>query len=572
MNTAATKFRVGAWTVTPALNLLERDSHAVKLESRAMDVLTALAAQPGAVLSVDDFMAAVWQGVVVSDSSVYLAISQLRQALDSAGTSHIETIPKRGYRLTMPVESVEPVSAPAGAPFAVPSVAPTTPPARGSRRKWIAAALGIACIAIVFWLWPRSTGGSAHSVAVLPFENLSSDLDQQYFADGITAEVLSLLSSIHDLRVIGRASSFQLAARADSRQAGRLLGVRYVLAGTVRRSADQVRITAQLSDTETGDQVWSQTYERRLDDIFAIQDEIARSVANALQIKLGVGEAGRVPGMTRDVAAYDEYLRGMELNLEARPESYPAAIAHLQRAVSLDPAFSVAWAGLHGTCANGGFAVPDRAEEWRLKGAAALAQARALTPDAPHVLLELGIDQVRGGQWLAGAATYRQLDESYQRHGMADMAWAPRGIFLLAVGRARESVPVIEQARAREPLAPALAGFLSAANLVNSNYREALAEVDRGLTLKGLRKYLLTQGVNIALNQGDRPEIERRLSALRADGATDPNYLRLGELLDDREGAVRHIRARARWPETERKPRCCSGPPTLENRSSRSIC
>ncbi len=106
-----------------------------------------------------------------------------------------------------------------------------------------------------------------------------------------------------------------------------------------------MRVTAQLSETASGEQLWSQTYERRIDDIFAIQDEIAKGVAAAMQVKLGLGDTSLMPGMTRDVAAYDEYLRGMALNLQMRPESFPPAIAHLQRAVAIDPKFSMALVG-----------------------------------------------------------------------------------------------------------------------------------------------------------------------------------------------------------------------------------
>jgi tetratricopeptide (TPR) repeat protein len=297
-----------------------------------------------------------------------------------------------------------------------------------------------------------------------------------------------------------------------------------------------------------------------------IQDDIARAVANALQIKLGVGEVGRMPGMTRNVAAYDEFLRGMVLNLESRPESFTQAIVHLQRAVALDPSFSVAWAGLHAVCTNGAFISPEHAEEWRRKGADALEQARALTPDSPHVLLETGIRAARSGHWLEANDIYEQLTDSYARYGMASQAWGPRGVFLLSVGRVREAIESLERARAQEPLAPTIAGFLSDAKLAAGDLTGAAAEIDRGLELEGLHAWLVGMRVVVALSRGDRAEIEQRLASM-ADGFPGvPLNRRVSQFLDAPVGVEQEIRKLAssatdsekallaRWAAYYRKP------------------
>ncbi len=507
--------KIGSWTASPALNLLECGDRSVRIEPRAMDVLAYLAARSGAVVSVEELMASVWKGVVVGDGSVYLAIRQLRQVLDDPdrGAHHIETIPKRGYRLTVPVERVE------GAPLSpsVPVATAEVSHARRSisRRGWIVlASIAVAVIAgalVVLRFTPARDAGN--SVAVLPFENLSSDREQEYFADGVTEEILNTLSGVRDLRVIGRTSSFHFKDRkADLAAIGEALGVEHILNGSVRKAGDQVRVSAQLLNVASGQQLWSRTYERRLDDVFAIQDEIATSVANALQIRLGIGEVGRVPGMTRDVAAYDEYLRSLPLNLAG---SYPEAISHLQRAVAIDPSFSLAWSGLNGVYTNAALSMqPEQAREWRSRGALALLQARALTPDAPHVLLQIAIGEARGCNWLAAAPLYEGLQPAYAKYGMANQAWAPRGIFLMFVGRTREAIPVLERARAEDPLAPALAGFLAQAYLANENFTGALAEVDRGSKRDGVRLRASQRAFMISLNRNDRPDMDRRLSAM----------------------------------------------------------
>ena len=445
------RIRIGAWTASPALNLLERDAQSIRIETRAMDVLMVLAGQAGAVVPVEELLATVWKGVVVGEGSVYLAIRQLRQVFEDAAdsTRYIETIPKRGYRLIVPVEPLESEPPPAVAP-----ASPAPSPGRIGRidRRWLAAAVvaGIAIVlALAFTLRERAAPVAATSVAVLPFENLSSDPEQEYFADGITEELLNTLSRVRDLRVTGRTSAFHFKDRkADLRTIGETLGVEHIVEGSVRKSGDQVRITAQLSNSRTGYRLWSETYQRRLDDLFVIQDEIAKAVANALQVKLGVGDVGRMPGMTRNVAAYDEYLRGMALNLQWRSESFAQAIVHLQRAVALDPTFAIAWAGLNSVYVNGSFVEPSRAEEWRQKGAEALEHARALTPDAPHVLLQIGIREAqRGGNWLEAAICLRSPGKILWalRHGQSGVGTARR---VPAVGRPRARVDWCARTRA----------------------------------------------------------------------------------------------------------------------------
>lgn len=551
--------RIGAWTARPDLNLLERDGRSVRVEPRAMDVLVLLARHDGAVVSIDALMAEVWKGVVVGEGSVYVAIRQLRQAFDDAdgGIRYIETIPKRGYRLMVPAEPIGPAVGPA--PVVLPA------PAGGAKTRrlgWIAALLGIALVGVSLFAvlalnFPRGARTVvAPSVAVLPFENLSSDPEQAYFADGITTELLNALSRVRGLRVTGRASSFQFKdSREDLRTIGAALGVDHILRGSVRKAGDQVRISAQLSDARSGDQLWSQTYERKLDDIFVIQDEIARSVAHALQVKLGVGDlfgvgnVGRAPGMTRNVAAYDEYLRGMELTVESTPEAQAQAIAHMQRAVALDPRFSIGWAGLHTACINGAFVVPARAAEWRQQAALALDLARALTPDAPQVLLETGIAESRRGHWLKAASVFEQLQAAYARYGMADQAHAPRGVFLLEVGRVREAIPELERARAQNPLDVEFAGFLSSAYLADGNLSGALAEVDRGRQLKGFEMPLLKAGLVVALTTRNRAEIDRQLALLPYNAEDYRLDHAMAQYIDAPAGAADALRRAAAAPD-----------------------
>jgi TolB-like protein/DNA-binding winged helix-turn-helix (wHTH) protein len=533
------RIKIGLWTATPALNLLERDGRCIKIESRAMDVLVVLARHGGAVVSVDELLASVWKGVVVGDGSVYLAIRQLRQALDDPadGTRYIETIPKRGYRLTAPGNPE-----PAGAP--VTTQASSRRQMALSLPRWFGAVafVGVAIVAgLVFALRDGVSPKETSSVAVLPFENLSSDPEQEYFADGVTAEILNTLSRVRDLHVTGPSSSFRFKDRDESLSTvGAVLGVDYVLEGSVRKASDRVRIAAQLSSARTGRQLWSERYERSLDDIFMIQDEIAQAVATALQLNLGVGDLGRVPGMTGNVAAYEEYLHGTARLAEGRLESFPLAIAHLQRAVVLDPSFSVGWGALGMAYSNGALAMPAKTEEWRAQSDEAVEQARALTPDAPHVLLVSGVAESRRGRWVEAASIFERLEASYSRYGMTQKAWEPRGVFLAFVGRLREATPVLERWRAEEPLKPQVAGWLSLAYMVEQNFEVALAEIDKGLELEDPDTPLLRTGLLIALSKKDRVEIHNRLRAM-----TESDLRGLTPFVDEPAGAAAQIRREA---------------------------
>lgn len=542
MNDSRT-LKIGEWTATPASNLLERGSETVRLEARAMDVLVALARQPGEVVSLETLLATVWKGVVVGDGSVYLAINQLRHALDGkqGGRSHIETIPKRGYRLTVPVEHAAPPPTQSPAASAVPP--------RGGQRIGRVVSGGVAAVLLAGAAWLTlhdrvATGPSAEvSIAVLPFANLSSDSEQEYFADGLTEELVNTLAQVRELRVTGHASSFYFKERDESLSAiAETLGVQHVLQGSVRRAGDEVRIATQLVDARTGYSLWAKSYERRVDDIFAVQDEIAAAVAAALQITLGVGDVGRRPGMTRNVEAYEEYLRALSLQLRFDPTSWSKILEHLERAVALDPDFSVAWASLNATYANQAALVPALADESRNRAAAALERARAITPDAPDVLVRTSIDLMANGKWLAAGELHARAVATFAERGIGGEAAAARGFLLLSAGHLRAAVIAFEEARAIDPLVPAYAYGLANARLAVGDVAGANTEVDRGLGLEGFGPVLRATALSAALASGDRAALRTRLESLAASDAGADLDRRLGALFDDHEAARAELR------------------------------
>jgi len=185
------------------------------------------------------------------------------------------------------------------------------------------------------------------SIAVLPFANLSADEDQEYFSDGLSEEILNKLAQVADLQVAARTSSFYFKGRnEDMREIGQQLGVNYILEGSVRRANDELRITAQLIQAENGFDLWSDNFDRSIEDVFAVQDEIAQAVTQALSITLQAGVFSQ-PGMTSNVQAYDAFLRSRQSTSQVTAASTRRGVEEMELAISLDPAFTHAWQYLH---------------------------------------------------------------------------------------------------------------------------------------------------------------------------------------------------------------------------------
>ena len=186
------------------------------------------------------------------------------------------------------------------------------------------------------------------SIAVLPFVNMSGDAENEYFSDGISEEILNVLARVPELSVAARTSSFQFKGeQRDVAEIAKQLKVRMVLEGSVRKQAERVRVTAQLIDAQSGFHLWSETYDRELKDIFAIQDEIARAIGNELKVRvLGQGQSKAAVSGTTNVEAHDLYLRGLTLWQSREEDALFAAIDAFERAIEADPGFAQAWGGL----------------------------------------------------------------------------------------------------------------------------------------------------------------------------------------------------------------------------------
>jgi len=299
------RLQVGEWAVLPARNLLERDGRSVRLKPLAMDVLVYLARHAGSVVSANELIESVWQGRVVGDGTIYQIINQLRKALGDGPKqiTYIETISKRGYRL-------------------VAAVPPTDQSGFESGRKQV------------------------RSLVVLPFTNLSSDPEQEYFADGMTEVLIANLAKVRALRIISRTSAMRYKGSHRSLpDIAEELNVDAVVEGSVLREGQRVRITTQLIHAATDLHLWAESYERGVEDILILQSEVAQAVADEIQVAVTPDEKEILASARRvHPAAYEGYLKGRFHYWKVTPHDFDKAVEYFSQALDKDPDYALAFA------------------------------------------------------------------------------------------------------------------------------------------------------------------------------------------------------------------------------------
>ena len=358
------------------------------------------------------------------------------------------------------------------------------------------------------------------SVAVLPFVNMSPDPDQEYFSDGISEELLNVLVRVEGLRVPSRTSSFTFKdSNMKVADIGRELNVDHVLEGSVRKSGNKIRVTAQLIDVHTDTHLWTETYTRELDDIFAVQDEIARAIVGALKITMsGADQQSMSSRSTSNTEAYNKYLLGRHLWNQRTAASLLASVKPLQEAVQIDPAFDQAWSAL----ADAYALIPEyRAgaiEEYVPLGLEAAEQALALNPDSARALtarayikslfefdmtgatsdyekaIELEPDYATAHQWYGEfLAVQRRTDEALEQLQLAAEADPlsaviahVKGWILMYAGRLEEALEQYDVAMQLDPHMPPIINNLMHINLMLGNYEEARTLVKEYDTLVDL--------------------------------------------------------------------------------------
>jgi adenylate cyclase len=430
---------------------LRRGTELVPIAPRVFDLLDHLIRNRERVVSKDDLIGAVWDGRIVSDSALTTRINAVRRAIGDSGEKQrlIKTLPHKGVRFVGEVREVQ--QAPGTAAADIQAEKPTATLALPDRP----------------------------SIAVLPLDNTSGDKEQDYFSDGITEDIITELSRFSELFVIAHNSSLQYKGKAvDVRQVGRELGVHYVLQGSIRRGGDRVRISVQLIDALTGTHRWAERYDRQIEDVFAVQDEVARTIVAIVAAHVNKAEIERTINKAPETwQAYDYYLRAADRHVSYW-SSHKAADLYevrrlLEQSLAIDPSYARAYARLAWTHLQA-WLIPldgDYLNPAALERAYQLAcKAVQLDPNLPQAHAQLG--HVLGKR--------REIEAALAAFERA-MALNPNftdwrfGEVLVYAGDPARAIQAVERHMRSDPFyAPLAPGFLGFAHYMLKQYSQAL--------------------------------------------------------------------------------------------------
>jgi serine/threonine protein kinase/Tfp pilus assembly protein PilF len=448
-------------------------------------------------------------------------------------------VPHRFVALLMSMLAIEPAARPAGARELSAKLqkirASITDRGKIAVRSAVAAAFILILSASAFFVFrslrsqnsASNLGAPEKSIAVLPFENLSRDQDNAYFADGIQEEILTRLASIADLKVISRSSTQRYQSKPRNlSQIAKQLGVANILEGSVQKTADQVRVNVQLVNAQTDSHLWAETYDRKLTDIFGVESEIAKGIAESLQAKLtGREEQALAVKPTNNPEAYDAYLRGRAFEAHG-PYSIDLvrnAIHSYERAVQLDPNFALAWAWLSRAGASLYITEGDKSAARRDAVKKALENAQKLQPNLPETQLALGYYQYQVLRDYGLAKTTFRL-VSKMLPGSSEVPYA-LGLVARVDGSWDESVAYLEQGLALDPRNTEL---LIEAALTYARLRQfpaALKLCDRALDIIPNEPNLIASKAGIYQAQGNLQEAAKLLSGINAQTHSENAFL-----------------------------------------------
>ncbi len=345
------KIRFGAFETDPRAGELRKHGIRIKLQHQPFQVLLLLIANHGEVVTREEIQAKLWPADTFVDFEVGLntAIGRLRGALGDTADSprYIETLPKRGYRFLLPTEPIEDTAVPT-------PPEPVPPPSLRARYVLVAAVLLLLAVgSVAVWRWvrhPPPPTSEVHSIAVLPFDNLSGDPSQDYFGKVITADIINNLAQIHSLRVTSRTSSIAIDPKQPLPEIAKQLRVDTVLTGTVMLSGNQLRLDAQLIQASTDRHLWAKSFQCQLNEILSLQNELAQAVAAEIRVKL-TSEEQALLATARPVnpEAHLLYLKGMYhwyQGTPGTPEEFDLSRQFFQKAIAADPTYAFGYLGL----------------------------------------------------------------------------------------------------------------------------------------------------------------------------------------------------------------------------------
>lgn len=442
---SAATYKFGLFLLDVADRSLKRESLPIALTPKLFDLLVALVSSAGRLVDKDTLLRTVWPDVAVEEGNLTKGVFALRQALgQDVSQLYIETVPKRGYRFIAEVTRESETAAP---PAAMPLDPPSDPP--------------------------------ENSIAVLPFTDMSAERDQAFFCEGMSEEIINALGQVSDVRVASYTSSLRFKTdAADPKSIGDELRVAWLLEGSVRRSHDVVRIAVQLVRASDGFSAWSGRFDRQLDNIFAVQDEIASKIVETLTHRVGTTMGPLVTSTTASTEAYSLYLEGRYLWNKRPGEVVWQALDRFERAIGLDPNFApahAALAGVYGTLGawESGLLPPAEA---LLKSKAAARRALALDPRLAAGHTAVGYTTLHF-DWNADAAC-QELEQALALNPAWVDAHHWHSHALCAAGRFPESLAACGHTLELDPLNPLMHAHLAWHHYMARDYAQALAQAE----------------------------------------------------------------------------------------------
>jgi TolB-like protein/DNA-binding winged helix-turn-helix (wHTH) protein len=517
------RYSFHVFTVDFARACLLCEGKEVKLRPKSFETFKYLFENRGRLVTKEELMQAVWPDSFVTEDSLVKVVKDVRRALEGDAHHFIKTVPRRGYIFDVGEEIGE------LAPNS--GTSSTTPPApipqkMISGRLWFMFALGglVLALGATVWWWVQYRNEPL-TIAVLPLDNLSHDPADDYFADGLTDEIIHNLSVIEGLAVRSRTSSFVLKGQPRNvRDAGKQLQVNYILEGSVLRMGSQLRVNIQLVRVRDDLPLWSGKFDRLLTDVFVIQDEISHGIVNNLRLKLGQGRRR----YETSVEAYDLYLRALAargqpaLGIDPRLRLFKEVIAK-------DPSFAPAYAGLAEHYARQSVMyVVDHPDDELPSMRAVAEKAIQLDPLLAEAHAALAMVYAREGQWQQSEKSFRRAIELDPNSSSPYVDYAYS--FLMVLSRLDEALQQARFAQKVDPLSPRVQRLLADALISAGQYDEAVDYCQRLPADAGFKNVFLGRA---RLGQGRAAEAVR----LVADHQTSPNPLM--------RGFVGHVYARS---------------------------
>jgi len=521
-------YQFGPFSLDPAERVISRDGTPFPLTPKVFDPLVCLVRHRGRLLTKDELLKEIWPDTFVEEVNLAVNISTLRKAFGESPQDgrYIATVPGRGYRFVAQVQKIptangnEQIAMTAGGStlgsredlrpleHAVEPVKQESngaghfgfrrDAAKSNRILNLAVSVGIAlslaaaiCIYLLLEQRKKNALTAVPSLAVLPFTDLSVAKDQEYFSDGLAEELIDYLAKVPGMRVVARASSFQFKGKSeDLRTVAKKLGVTNILEGSVQREGDRVRIMAELVKADDGFQLWSETYDRQIVDIFSVQDEIARAVAGALQVKL-LNARGLAPSANvrnTNSKAYEAYLRAGYFNSRGRGKTdLDNALAYVEQAIKLDPKYAPAWelrSYILDTMADVGLVEPAVG----FRGAREDAE-RAIALDSNRAAGYLALAWVQMNRDWNWEGAELSVNKAAELEPGSAAVLRFRSFLCHSLGHLNEAIEFHRQALALDPLLAGSHSYMAFLLYSAGRYDEAEAEVQAALELNPQKTY-----------------------------------------------------------------------------------